>query len=79
MSREHTLGLLQVKISAVLGDAWLMPAGASAENRMREVALVLNPADALRLAACWNAFEGTPTELIEALVPNVHEVRHEPS
>ena len=67
MSTHHTHGLLRVKISAVLGDAWLMPASASAENRMREVGLVNDPEDARRLVACWNAFEGISTELIEAL------------
>ncbi len=65
MSGQHTQGLLQVRISVILGDAWLMPAGANAENRIREVALANNPADARRLAACWNAFDGISTEFIE--------------
>ena len=67
MSGQHTQGLLQVRISVILGDAWLMPASANVENRMREVALANNPADARRLAACWNAFDGMSTERIEAL------------
>lgn len=69
MSAKHTPGLLRVKISAVLGDAWLVPAGASTENRMREVALVNDPEDARRLAACWNLCDGISTELIEAMPP----------
>ncbi|MCE3605854.1 hypothetical protein LXA47_19925 [Massilia sp. P8910] len=64
---QLTQGLIQVKISEVLGDAWLMPAGADAANRMREVALVLKPADARRLAACWNACADMAVEDIEAL------------
>ncbi|MFB9242396.1 hypothetical protein IV454_16205 [Massilia antarctica] len=64
---QLTQGLIQVKISEVLGDAWLMPAGADAANRMREVALVLKPADARRLAACWNAFDGMALEHIESI------------
>ncbi|MDQ1924576.1 hypothetical protein [Massilia pseudoviolaceinigra] len=67
MSGQHTQGLLQVRINVILGDAWLMPAGANAENRMREVALANNPADARRLAACWNAFDGMATEHIESI------------
>ncbi|MDQ1831945.1 hypothetical protein [Massilia scottii] len=79
MSGQHTLGLLQVKISDVLGDAWLMPAGADAANRMREVALVLKPADARRLAACWNACDGMAVEHIEALgaVSTIGDMRAE--
>ncbi|ATQ74831.1 hypothetical protein CR152_10075 [Massilia violaceinigra] len=67
MSAQHTQGRVWVKISNVLGDAWVMPAGANAENRMREVALVNHPADARRLAACWNAFDGMPIEHIESI------------
>lgn len=67
MSGQHTQGLLRVKISVVLGDAWLLPAGATEVNRMREVALVNDPEDARRLAACWNVCDGVSTEHIEAM------------
>lgn len=79
MSSQHTLGLLQVKISAVLGDAWLMPAGASGENRVREVALVNEPEDARRLAACWNACFGMNTDELEKLADAAALVMTAPS
>ena len=67
MTAKYIQGRLRVRISEILGDAWLMPAGANEVNRVREVALVNEPEDARRLAACWNAFDGMAIEHIESI------------
>ena len=63
---KETKGRLKVYVTPLLGDVYLIPEKAMVPAG-DDIVIVPNEANARRLAACWNAFEGVATADIDAM------------
>lgn len=72
--QKHTGGLVSLhrvsKTSVVAGERLVASCGGYSSNAAGEDAHGENEANARRIAACWNACVGIPTEELEAGLPN---------